>query len=184
MKPGDITLFSGGARGAESAFGREAEKFGMGQINFTFEGHHIHRSVNTRSLSAADLSKSDVSMAEVSKRLNRDYSTRPWMRKILQSIWHQVNSGYQVFVVGVIQEDGTVKGGTGWAVELAKMFNRPLHVLDQEKKHWFSWRDQAWIEDEPVITHKTICGTGTREINDAGRDAIVELFARSFKGDA
>jgi len=182
MRATDITLFSGGARGAESAFGQMAEKYGMGQINFTFEGHHINRSINTRSLGPADLAKSDVSMAEVSKRLGRDYSTRPWMRKILQSIWYQVNSGYQVFVVGAIQDDATVKGGTGWAVELAKMFNRPLHVFDQEKGQWFTWKDQAWAADEPVITHKTICGTGTRKINDAGREAVEALFAKTFNG--
>ena len=39
--------------------------------------------------------------------------------------------------MGWIQDDGTVKGGTGWGVELAKFFNRELHVFDQEKNAWF-----------------------------------------------
>ncbi|WP_025321829.1 hypothetical protein [Deferrisoma camini] len=180
MKPEDVTLYSGGARGAEAAFGETAAKHGVAEVNFTFEGHHIQRTESTRSLSANELAKGDVSMVEVAKRLGRDYSTRPWMRQILQSIWHQVNNGYQVFVVGTIQNDGTVKGGTGWAAELAKMWNRPLHVFDQERGHWFTWRNDTWIEDEPVIAHKTVCGTGTRNLNDAGRKAIEDLFARSF----
>ena len=180
MQPQDVTLYSGGARGAEAAFGEVASEHGVNEVSFTFDGHHIQRRVNTRSLSPEDLAKGDVSMTEVSKRLHRDYSTRPWMRQILQSIWHQVNNGYQVFIVGVILNDGTVKGGTGWAGELAKMWNRPLHVFDQEQGHWFTWRNDTWIEDRPVIAHRTICGTGTRNLNEAGRKAIEDLFARSF----
>lgn len=180
MRPEEVTLYSGGARGAEATFGRTAEAYGAAEVNFTFQGHHIERNSGTRELSPAELTKSDVSMGEVSKRLHRDYSSRPWMRQILQSIWHQVNNGYQVFIVGVIQEDGTVKGGTGWAAELAKMYNRPLHVFDQDRSGWFTWRDDAWVADVPTITQKTICGTGTRNLNEAGREAIEDLFARSF----
>ncbi len=183
MEPKDVTLYSGGARGAEEAFGRGAEAHGVAEVNFTFEGHHIQRTRGSRALGPDDLAQGDVSMAEVSKRLGRDYSTRPWMRQILQSIWHQVNRGYQVFVVGVIQDDGTVRGGTGWAVELAKLWNRPLHVYDQDRAAWFTWRDGGWHEDTPLITHPTVCGTGTRNLNDAGRRAVVSLFARSFGGD-
>lgn len=180
MKPSEITLFSGGARGAEQAFGEAAERHGVTEVNFTFEGHHIQRTKHTSALTTQDLEKGTVSMAEVSKRLHRDFSAAPWMRQILQSIWHQVNSAYQVFVVGTIQGDGTVKGGTGWAAELAKMYNRPLHVFDQDKGHWFTWRQGTWVEEIPVVAHYKLCGTGTRHLNDAGKKAIDELFARSF----
>ncbi len=182
MEPRDVTLYSGGARGAEEAFGRAAEAHGVAEVNFTFDGHHIQRTRGAQPLGPKDLAQGDVSMAEVSKRLVRDYSARPWMRQILQSIWHQVNRGYQVFVVGTIQDDGTVRGGTGWAVELAKLWNRPLHVYDQDRAEWFTWRDGGWHGDTPVIDHATVCGTGTRNLNDAGRRAVADLFARSFGG--
>lgn len=180
MTANEVTLYSGGARGTEEAFGVVAEQYGAAEVNFTFQGHHIQRTKGARVLSDQELAQADVVMVEVSKRLNRDFSTRPWMRQILQSIWHQVNSGYQVFVVGAIQGDGTVTGGTGWAAELSKMFNRPLHVFDQEKGHWFTWRNDTWVEEVPVIAHYKVCGTGTRHLNDAGKKAIEELFARSF----
>ena len=91
-----------------------------------------------------------------------------------------VNNGHHVVVVGWIQEDNTVKGGTGWGVELAKLFNRPLSAYCQERKGWFSWVDGKWVEDEPVIASDTFAGTGTRFLSDEGRQALHDLFVRSF----
>ena len=39
MKPEDCILFSGAAQGAEAAFGEAAERYGIEEVNFTFEGH-------------------------------------------------------------------------------------------------------------------------------------------------
>ena len=113
--------------------------------------------------------------------MNRTYYETEKIRKVLQTIFHMVNKGHQVFVVGTILEDDSVKGGTGWAVELAKLFNRPLHVYDQGKKQWFSWKNGAWQEDLPLITYSTFVGSGTRYLNDDGIAAIARLFADSFK---
>jgi hypothetical protein len=79
-----------------------------------------------------------------------------------------------------LQPDGTVKGGTGWGAELAKLFNRPLSVYDQERKGWFTWKDNRWMVDTPVISGDSFAGTGTRNLTDDGRQAITDLFQRSF----
>lgn len=180
MNPKDVTFYSGGARGAEAAFGQAASDNGLIEVNFTFEGHHIDRDVNTRELTKEELLKSDMVMSEVSRRLKRDYSRSPWMRQILQSICHQVTNGFQVLVIGTIQVDKSVKGGTGWAVALAKLFNRPLHVFDQDKNFWYAWRNDQWQKEIPTICHNTVCGTGTRALNENGEKAIKELFDHSF----
>ena len=65
--------------------------------------------------------------------MNRRYTDTPTFRKVLQSIWYQVNAGQEIFVVGTILPDTHVKGGTGWGAEFAKLCNKPLHVYDQEK---------------------------------------------------
>ena len=41
MKPADCILFSGGAPGAEAAFGACAERHGVEEVNFTFDGHNM-----------------------------------------------------------------------------------------------------------------------------------------------
>jgi len=176
----DVTLYSGGHKGAEAEFGKLAEHWGIQEVNFSFEGHNIERTRGVRVLSLEELDKGDVSMEIVSARMARNYSKAEKIRKVIQSIFHMVNNGYHMIAVGWIQPDDTVKGGTGWGVELAKLFNRPLNVYDQERKTWFSWKDNKWVAETPVIIDKTFVGTGTRNLSDEGRKAIHELFENSF----
>ncbi|MBF0200412.1 MAG: hypothetical protein HQK66_03695 [Desulfamplus sp.] len=180
MNRADVTLFSGGHKGAEAEFGALAEKFGINEINFTFEGHTIERKKGLKILSSEELKKGDVSMDIVSARMGRNFSRIEKIRKVIQSIFHMVNNGYQVFVVGWILPDNTVKGGTGWAVELARLFNRPVFVYEQDRKEWFSWVNNGWVEVTPVISHKTFAGTGTRNLTPDAAKALEDLFERSF----
>lgn len=175
-----FTFFGGGHRGTEAEFGRQAEQFGVQEVNYAFDGHKPAREKGLRILTPEELKKGDISMEIVSMRMNRKYSQADKIRKVFQLIFHMVNSGLQVFAVGWIQPDGTVKGGTGWAVELGKLFNRPLSVYDQDREQWFTWKDNSWAEDRPIVEHTTFVGTGTRNLTEAGQRAIQELFARSF----
>jgi len=176
-----FSLYSGGLKGAEETFGEFAEKYGINEINFSFEGHKCSREKNVTMLSDAELKKGNISMEIVSGRMGRRYSQAEKIRKVFQTIFHMVNKGYQVLAIGWIQSDKTVKGGTGWGVELAKFFNRPVSVFDQETNAWYTWKENDWAKEIPVISHKTFCGTGTRNLSDEGKKAIEELFSRSFE---
>ena len=103
---------------------------------------------------------------------------------MLQTLWYQVNNGQEIYVVGVIQDDRTVRGGTGWGAEFAKLCNKPLFVFDQEKDGWFEWTGDDWKSrgrTTPTITHPHFTGTGTRKVHDNGKRAIEDLFTRSFE---
>ena len=176
----DFTLYSGGLKGAETAFGEAAERWSIKEVNFTFSGQKTNRQENIVILSNDELKRGDISMELVSKMMSRTYYETDKIRKVLQTIFHMVNKGHQVFVIGTILEDNTVKGGTGWAVELAKLFNRPLSVFDQEKNGWYSWKNGAWEKDSPKIEHRTFVGSGTRNLTDTGRKAIEGLFEKTF----
>lgn len=173
-------LLSGGHKGAEAEFGRCAEQWGIPEVTLSFEGHAMEWSKDVRMLGPEDLAKGDVSMELVSLRLGRTYTSVDYVRKVIQSLFHMVVDSYQVFVIGVIQPDGTVQGGTGWGVELARFFNRPVSVFDQAQGKWFSWKGTEWVADEPRIAEKPFTGTGTRNLTDGGRQAIQGLFERSF----
>jgi hypothetical protein len=184
MNREDCILFSGGAQGAEAAFGEQAERYGIDEVNFTFEGHAIVRHRGLRVLNHEELLSGDVSLEYVSRLMNRRYTEGPTLRKILQTIWYQVNNGQEIYVVGHIEDDGTVRGGTGWGAEFAKLCNKPLSVFDQARDGWFTWSGHDWRRhastDLPLITHPHITGTGTRVLQQNGRDAIAALFERSF----
>jgi hypothetical protein len=181
LDPAKCVLYSGGAAGTEQFFGALAESWGIEEVNYSFEGHQIERSRGVRVLTSEELVLKDVSLTYVSKLMNREYTRAPLFRKVLQSICWQVSSGDEVLVVGAIQLDNTVKGGTGWGAEFAKICNKPLHVFDQPQNAWFFWNQDAWEKVEnPVIEHTHFAATGTRFLENNGRIAIQDLFARSF----
>ena len=181
VKAVECTLFSGGHAGAEQFFGECAEKWGVKEVTYSFDGHYIKREKNVVMLSESELRRGDVSMEIVSIHMHRKYAQGDKMKSVFQSIFHMVNNSSQIFAVGVIKEDNTVEGGTGWGVELGKFFNRKVYVFDKHKNKWFRWSHDEWVEDLPLITESTICGTGTRELTDESRNAIESLFERSFK---
>jgi hypothetical protein len=92
-----------------------------------------------------------------------------------------VTGAGEVFAVGAVNPDKTVHGGTGWAVELARHWGKPVHLFDQERKGWLRWDGRDWIEEQPpAVAHARFAGAGTRSLSDEGRAAIRALFERSF----
>ncbi len=185
MNREDCILFSGGAPGAEAEFGANAERLGIEEVNFGFEGHTHVRARGLRILNHEELKSGDVSLAYISKLLNRRYTDSPTLRKVLQSIWYQINSGQEIFVVGNILDDNTVKGGTGWGAEFAKLCNKPLYVFDQAAAAVVHLEPAGLGHLRPpgrsLIRHPHFTGTGTRYLEESGKRAIAELFERSVQ---
>ncbi|MDA1094715.1 MAG: hypothetical protein O3A25_15790 [Acidobacteria bacterium] len=184
LPPRSFTLLSGGANGAEATFGAAAERWGLAEVTFSFAGHQTVRERGLVELSDAELERGSVSEAYITAQLHRSFPGTPTFQRLLKSIWHQVATAGEVFVVGEILDDDTVKGGTGWGAELAKHLRKRLYVYDQTKVQWFAWTGDRWTEIEALRIRRTrFTGTGTRFLTDAGRQAIEDLFERSF-GDS
>ncbi len=185
MVAADCILFSGGAPGAEGEFGACAERHGVEEVNFTFDGHPMVRTRGVRVLNHEELRNGDISLEYVSRLMKRRYTDAVTIRKILQTLWYQVNSGQEIYVIGTILDDDTVRGGTGWGAEFAKICNKPLYVFDQDRDAWHHWTEAAWeplgADDQPVITHPHFTGTGTRQLQENSRRAIETLFTNSFE---
>ena len=62
MQSSDCTLFSGGAKGAEEEFGVQAEKSGVEEVCFTFDGHSTNRKRGVHFLTNEELVKGEVSL--------------------------------------------------------------------------------------------------------------------------
>jgi len=177
------TLLALGSAGAEAEFGAQAEKYGVAEVNYTFPG----RAASARRRGLCELTEAELKMGEVSAaylkaHMHRTYPDTAELKHVLQAFWHQVSTAGEVFAIGTLLPDGTAKGGTGWPVELAKHWKKPVHVFDQEKQRWFVWLGKdGWKEEAaPVIGRERFAGSGTRSLNEAGKAAIADLFARSF----
>ena len=141
-----MILFSGGIKTTKQNTEARRNNLELKKSNFTFEGHNIERRRGIRILNHEELKNGDISLEYLSRLLNRRFTKNPTFRKVFQSIWYQVNSGQEIYVIGEILEDKTVQGGTGWGAEFAKICNKPLHVFDQKKNCWFRWNQTDWIE--------------------------------------
>jgi len=181
LQPAACVLLSGAAAGSEAEFGQLAERWGVAERHMTFAGRETARSRGLLVLNPQELKQGDVSWTYLKAHMHRDYKRTAEFRKVLQSIWHQVNPTGEVFGVGVIQPDDTVRGGTGWAVQLAKHLRKPVSVYDQERRGWFRWNSGQWRPiDPPVIRRRIFTGTGTRRPGEEARGALRELFERTF----
>ncbi|HYG67287.1 MAG TPA: hypothetical protein VD838_06495, partial [Anaeromyxobacteraceae bacterium] len=117
--PEEFTLLATGSSGAEEEFGACAERWGVEEVNFTFGGRHeLARARGLVELSEDELRAGEVSAAYVKAHLRRAFAESPELRRVLQTIWHQVSTAGEVFAVGTVNPDKTAHGGTGWAVEL------------------------------------------------------------------
>jgi hypothetical protein len=182
LAPAVFSLLSGGAAGAEAEFGAGAERYGLAELTFTFPGRIAERTRGLIELAEDELAQGAVSSVELEQQMRRTYPDTPIFRRVVQSIWHQVATAAEVFAVGDLQDDGTVRGGTGWAVELARHWDKPVTVFDQPRARWVAWVGRGWQPIAPPrITYTRFCGTGTRLLTDAGRAAIAELYQRSFE---
>jgi hypothetical protein len=175
------TLLASASAGAEEEFGACAERWGVREVNFTFGGRSGHgRTRGLVELADEELRVGDPSRAYVRAHLHRALES-PELRRVLQTIWHQVIGAGEVFAIGALLPDKTAHGGTGWAVELARHWGKPVHLFDQDRNGWFRWSEPDWVpEAPPTIGHARFAGAGTRAPSEAGRAAVRALFERSF----
>jgi hypothetical protein len=132
-------------------------------------------------LNDAELAKGDFSLVYASHRLGRPLSQIPNIKRILQTVWHQISQADEVFVIGAIEDDGTVRGGTGWGAELARLWSKPVHVFDQTHGSWYRWDATRWSKQAaPLIQRRRFAGIGTTKLTPEGRDAIRALFEQSY----
>ena len=134
------------------------------------------------SLTQEQANTADARLAQANQTLNRRWPTaRPYVNNLLRRNWFQVKNSDALFAISNLDANkpGTVKGGTGWAVQMAIDENKPVFVFDQGKKQWFTWEGKKFVETETPTLTPSFAGVGTRNINEAGRQAIEDLYKKS-----
>ena len=176
-------VFSGGAVGADTAWGEAMAKEGA----TVFHYYHGKPTPNGNSPVPEDLFKEGV------ERVRRTGAQRgipeaSYMKYIhlLARNWAQVKPADAVYAVGTIDASGNVKGGTAWAVCFATEEKKPVYFLRQDTGEWFErdYRGEtpSWkaIAVPPPIPPKAAL-IGSRDIHDGTLSAIAALVKRTVE---
>ncbi len=185
--PQKITLHSGARKGTETTIGKLAEAWGLG------EKHYVsRRPLESRRPEAAlkildkgEANKHETMSLDTVRKLAEPMPKDPITLNNLQMDTHKIANAKQVIAIGEIAEGGQPKGATKYSIQMAKAMRREILFFDQVKKKWFkyNYEEAKWdkaAKKDVVINQEDFAGVGTIEINQAGLNALTELFTRSF----
>lgn len=200
----EFTLHSGGATGSDSFWDDVAKEFGIGEAK-----HYMHPAQvgkwNQPPRGNAVISDIDITegATEAARAVHRIYGAtfRQVKQENLIRDWAQTKYADTIFAVGKLMPKGSkfdtktdriltndsVIGGTAYATNMGILHNKQVFVFNQEKNDKFDigWYKYDYMYNEyesvgtPVLT-KNFAGIGTREINDVGKQAIRDVFEKTF----
>lgn len=180
---------SGGADGADLQWGAQAGRLGHFVIHWSFDGHKSQAPESELvRLSQEHLNLADSAVKRANKTIGRAWpSKRDFTNNLLRRNWYQVKDAHSIYAVTEIEWDGTLAGGTAWAVQMyldrflidqEPMENCRAYVLDKKTMKWFQWRSNKWeiLLSRPPKPSGIWAGVGSREISPLVRIEIRKLL--------
>lgn len=166
---------SGGAEGADFIWGKTGEKYGVVSNHYW---HGKKTPYGNFEITEEEFEEGKKAVYEANKTLHR--KPERYMN-LLARDFSQVKHCEAVYAVSGFEPNGrTVKGGTGWAVQMAIDNGKTVYVFDQVIGKWFLWMNGNWcLTDTPKLTHN-FAGIGSRDITDKGLKAIEEVYKETF----
>lgn len=189
----ELICLSGGARGSDVAWGDATKLRGGGVIHYSFPGHrHSAREEDVCVLTDEQLRRANEPLLFANRTLKRTNPLNrpfPVLRLLQRNWWQVVNTDAVYAIVQAASPDGTVDGGTGWAVQMYRdRFEQdapgaiPLYVFDQTRRRWLRGTTGTtglpWLPVDllPARPRGSFAGIGTRKLNADGQRAINEVW--------
>lgn len=172
------SMFSGEAEGSDLYWRGIANQYGVKGKDFT-----------TNNIDKVNREEATDKVIQANKTLNRVFPVQPnkertqkqadYINNLILRDWLQVKNADTIIAIGRLK-NGIVEGGTGWAVQMAINEGKPVYVFSQNSGKWYKNINGKWeSSDVPTLT-PNFAGIGTRELNDAGKQAIVDVFTKTF----
>jgi len=194
-KVSEVTVHSGGAEGADTAWAEAADRLKIKTTAHSFEGHESMGSASgfvgkrpaleTRSnLTKEQLEIADEFLKKAAKSLGRPFNPKVNYVNLLRRNYYQLKNSEAVVAIGEILPGATkVDGGTGWAVQMGIDKKIPVYVFDQKVKLWAVWNGSKFEKLSGLPPKfKEFAGVGSRKLNDDGLKAIEEYLEQFMKG--
>jgi hypothetical protein len=178
---------SGGCEGADMAWETVGLEYKIKTISYSFYGHTQYGG-NPYIMSSNELNEGwkacEIASETLQRPLERARST--YVRKLICRNWFQVKHSDSIYAIGMLEKgkDHLVNGGTGWAVQMAIDNKKSVYLFEQDMNTWliFDYSQAKFIRynGTPILTND-FAGIGTRNINDKGLQAIVDVYKETFK---
>ena len=185
-----FTVISGGANGVDLEAEKLARYYGL-KVEVLIPPCHPRRA-SVQPLTHQQLAEAIHTTRQVAARLNKQLEN-PISLQYIHRNCHVVKQADMVLALTCFQpESNLCFGGTGWAVEMAKVLNKVLYVYDVQRDNWFWYnpnQDLFYACDQmsekqyalPTLVTRTAI-VGVRNLYDYP-DALTELqetFKRSL----
>lgn len=215
-------LVSGGAEGSDRLWTSLGEKFGILGINYSFKEHQAtaERAPGyTQTLRESELEEANKHVLKANESLKRPIGdVKPYVYNLFRRNWFQVKNADAVYAVGPITRtpdslsslprnhkdystdvmskqhllNRSVKGGTGWAIQMAVDNAKPVYVYDTPTKTWNTFDYSAnrfrTIKEPPKPPRKW-AGIGSRFQEEGGeaplhvKSALGKFLSKHFKAE-
>lgn len=174
VTPETAMFYSGGAVGSDTEWGNIAQKYGFDMIHYTVDDYD--------KLSRDDKESIEKQYKEVVERLSRkQLSADSYSGKLVRRDMLQANSADSILAIGRLGKNGHVDGGTAYATERGIIRGIPVYLFDQDDNHWKTYDGEKFINcEQPNLTRHAAL-IGTRQITDAGKRAIQNVFSANTR---
>lgn len=169
VNPVTAQFYSGGAVGSDTEWGNVAQKYGFNITHYTVNDYD--------KLSRDDKESVEKQYKEVVERLSRkQLDANSYSGKLVRRDMLQANSADAILAIGRLGKNGHVDGGTAYATERGIIRGIPVYLFDQNDNHWKTYNGEKFVDcEQPSLTQHAAL-IGTRQITDAGKRAIQNVF--------
>jgi len=171
---------SGGANGADSYWDEIGREF-----DFNNHIHYWYKKMNPKSEPQHQVTEEDylegVKMIERANLTLKRQHIYNYMHLLARN-WSQVKYSDSIYAIGFLQKNmKSVKGGTGWAIQMSIESEKETYIFDQDKEKWFYWdyNDVKFLTCVTPLLTKKYAGIGTRNISIKGIDAIRNVYKKT-----
>lgn len=184
-----MILHTGGAKGSDYYFAKYALSNNISVRVHSFVSANVleFNGMEIVRYSNAELDNAYDECNRACRALQRRLPNDRYCRNLILRDYFQIKDSQCVFAVAQIDSEGrTVKGGTGWAVEMAKHKQIPILVYSEIKSKWYKYGYDKYefeiINTLPptgfikTLAFSDITGIGTRNICENGIKELERIF--------
>tara|TARA_R110000772_G_scaffold3193_5_gene11565 strand:- start:10170 stop:10790 length:621 start_codon:yes stop_codon:yes gene_type:complete len=196
VDPSLCTCHSGGASGSDTVWEESLDRYGGKTRSYSYKTK-FHIGSNKVEISDEDYQEGIKEVHKANQFMKR-HGISKYMNLMARN-WVQVKYSNQILAIGNLIRIGetntkgyynkgkctVVDGGTGFAVMMGIINQKPVFVFDQGEEQWYKWSynvsDYIKMDSSDVyLADQNFTGIGTRGINESGVKAIEQVLVNSL----